>query len=89
MPLYLKPHSAEWFAAMEKGNPSRAAQTRQILSLAGRNDVCSICGDESSTAYKLVADELPDDVVATVRLCDDCLRIRNEVYGEDFVPYEE
>jgi len=41
---YLKPHSPEWFAALEKVNPTQAAQTTQILSLAGRDDVCSICG---------------------------------------------
>lgn len=87
MPNYLKPHSPEWFAALEKANSSQAAQTKQILSLAGRDDVCSICGDDRAADYKLASEQMTSGVVATLRLCDDCLNIRRNMYGENFVPF--
>lgn len=85
MSNYLKPHSPEWFAALERVNSIQAAQTTQILALAGRDDVCSICGDDPATDYKLASDQMTPGVVATLRLCDDCLRIRRIMYGENFV----
>lgn len=87
MSNYLKPHSPEWFAALEKVNPNQAAQTKQILSLAGRDDVCSICGDDPAEDYKLMSEQMISGVVATLRLCDDCLNIRRNMHGENFVPF--
>lgn len=87
MPNFLKPHSPEWFSALERINPVQAVQTRKILSLAGRNDICSICGDEHSTDYKLVSEQTTSGVVSTLRLCEDCLNIRRSMYGEKFVPF--
>ena len=85
MPNYLKPHSPEWFAALEKVNPTQVAQTTQILSLAGRDEVCSICGDDPAADYKLVSEQTTSGIVATLKLCDDCLRIRRSIYSENFV----
>lgn len=85
MSNYLKPHSPEWFTALEKVNPTQAAQTKQILSLAGRDDVCSICGDDPAADYKLVSEQMTPGVVATLKLCHDCLNIRRNMYGENFV----
>ena len=87
MPNYLKPHSSEWFAALEPVNPTQAAQTTQILSLAGRGDVCSICGDDPAADYKLTSEQTTSGIVATLRLCDDCLNIRRNIHGENFVPF--
>jgi hypothetical protein len=66
----LKPHTPEWFAALEKKNPMQAAMTRQVISLAGSDNVCSICGDEEASDYRV--ETLPD----TIRLCEDCLGIQ-------------
>ncbi len=87
MKQFMKPHSPEWFSALEEINPLQAAQTRQILSLAGRDDVCSICGDEEATDYKLTSEQTTSGVVSTLRLCEDCLGIRRNMYGEQFVPF--
>jgi hypothetical protein len=77
----LIPHSPAWFAALEKTNPQQAAQTRQILALAKREDVCSICGDEPARDYE--KKEMPEQPT-TLRLCADCLTIRKSMHGEEF-----
>lgn len=82
MDIYLKPHSDEWFAAMAVFDPAKAAQTRQILELAGRVDVCSICGDNPASDYKILDDDLPANAVRSIRLCDGCKSIRLAMYGE-------
>lgn len=79
----LKPHSPAWFAALEKTNPQQAAQTRQILALAKRDDVCSVCGDEPASDYERKA---KPEQPTTLRLCGDCLTIRKTMHGEDFYP---
>ena len=85
MALILKPHSPEWFAALEAFNPQQAAQTRQIIKMANSQEVCSICGDDPAKDYKLDAPGLPANAVATIRLCDDCRSIRKQG-GENFIP---
>jgi hypothetical protein len=75
----LIPHSPDWFARLRAINPRQAAMTQQILKLAGRTDVCSICGDEDSAVYRMVAEP-----GLTLRLCDDCLRLQKEVHGASF-----
>lgn len=84
MALYPKPHSPEWFAALEAFNPVQAQKTRAVLELVGREDVCSVCGDEPANDYKLIGEEIPDDAVGSIRLCDDCKRIRSQQYGEQY-----
>lgn len=83
MALFMKPNTPEWFEALELFNPDQAAITRQIISLAGREDVCSVCGDDESKDYKLESDNLPSNAVATLRLCKDCKQIRSSS-GESF-----
>ena len=39
MTLCLKPHTAEWFKALETVNPRQAAHTKHILSLVGDDAV--------------------------------------------------
>ncbi len=84
MPLYPKPHSQEWFEALEKFNPMQAAIVKQVVATIGRLDVCSICGDNPAKDYKLIAKGLPEDAVATIRLCDDCLNMREHMYKEKY-----
>ena len=78
----LKPHSDEWFAELEKTNPSQAAQTRQIIQMAGSSEVCSICGDDVASDYRL---DSGGASALSLRLCDDCLGMRKGMYGETFV----
>ena len=70
-----KPHTPEWFESLEKNDPQQAARTRDILSQAGRTDVCSICGHESSNEYFI--EHMTH--VPTLRLCDPCLDIQQEI----------
>lgn len=86
MPLYPKPHSPEWFHALEAFNPKQATITRQIIKLAGREDVCSICGDDPAKDFQIIGGALPDNAVGSIRLCEDCRHIRTETHGEEFVP---
>lgn len=83
----LKPHSQEWFDALELANPGQAAQTKQIISLAGKNDVCSVCGDEPAQDFCLPGREITPGIIATMKLCNDCRSIRANG-GENFVPIE-
>jgi hypothetical protein len=84
MPVFPEPHTAEWFKALEAFDPQQAAHTRKILRLAGRTDVCGVCGDDPATDYKLTGKNLHADGVATVRLCDDCRTIRTSNLGESY-----
>jgi hypothetical protein len=83
MTPHLKPHAAEWFKALETANPRQAAHTKHILSLAGSDAVCSICGDEANRDYKLVNEETALSPVSTMRLCDVCLDIRRSGVARD------
>lgn len=83
MAHYCTPHSEEWFKALEAFNPAQAAMTRQIISMAGSSEVCSVCGDDPAQDFKLSV-ALPPGAVGTLRLCDDCHEIRS-MAGEQFV----
>jgi hypothetical protein len=80
----LRPHSPEWFAALEMWNPAQAAMTKLAIETAGSLDVCSICGDDPASDYRLADEYRPPGGVDTLRLCDDCLDIRRNS-GEPFV----
>ncbi len=69
----LRPNRPEWLAALAKQNPHQAAITKAIVDAAVRDDVCSICGDQTSCEYRSVAAPTP---VSTIRLCDDRHRIQ-------------
>src|SRR6266850_4950383 len=49
----LVPHSPEWFAAQQLWDPPKAAQTKFMIEAAGREDVCSVCGDDPAQDYRL------------------------------------
>lgn len=84
MEKIIKPHSEEWFEELENQNSIQAAQTRQIISLAGSTDVCSICGDEESSDYKLESNQSVSGMVVTLRLCNDCRNKKNNAWREVF-----
>ncbi len=60
------PNSKEWIEALEKINPKQAAMTRGIVQAAGREDVCSVCGDTPAKDYREAESPL------LIRLCADC-----------------
>jgi hypothetical protein len=82
---YLTPHTNEWFIALESFDGKQAAMTKQILGLAGRNDVCSVCGDEPASNYKVADRQFSPTVGATIRLCDDCREIRSSSMSESYI----
>lgn len=84
MDVYPKPHSKEWFAALQAFNPVQAAHTRTILEAAGREDVCSVCGDSPAEELKIVGSDAPP--LASIRLCKDCRTMRASLQGESYEP---
>lgn len=81
---YVKPHTAEWFAAMDRMDPRQATQTREALGQSGHNDGCSICGDGPAADCRMTDPQPAPGAVGTLRLCEDCHTIliitRSEVY---------
>jgi hypothetical protein len=86
MSILAKPHTREWFKALERTNPQQAAMTRRALTVAGREDGCSVCGDVPATNLKLVSPPPAPDAVATLRLCGDCRTIRRMTLNEVYEP---
>lgn len=80
--VLLTPHTAEWFAALAAWDPQQAAHTRSILQQSGSDAVCSICGDAPVRDYRLVGPGVPDGAICTLRLCNDCWRIRANMHAE-------
>lgn len=67
----LLPHSPEWFATMRLWDPVKAAQTKFVVEDAGRDGVCSICGDDPARDYRLEKSFRPAGGADTLRLCDE------------------
>jgi len=76
--IYLVPHSREWFMALEQFDPRQASHTKQILEETGREDVCGVCGDEPASDFLIPADGAQPFSAMTIRLCDDCKKIRRQ-----------
>lgn len=81
----LIPHTPQWFAAMEVWDPVKAVQTRVVIADAGREDVCSVCGDDPAADYRLERMFRPPGGPDTLRLCEDCVVIRKSM-GDPFEP---
>lgn len=79
------PHSPAWFAALQRQNAMQAAQSRTMISAAGHDGVCSVCGDEPVKDWQVDPANVPSGMVASVRLCDDCFDIRS-LAGEKLIP---
>ena len=80
------PHSAEWFAALEEWHPYQALIARTAVAKRKRDDVCSVCGDDPSAIYCSAGEPAPGEV-QTLRLCDDCRKLRADQFGEIFEPF--
>jgi hypothetical protein len=84
MTCRLRPHSSQWFEALMQFNLDQALHTMQIIRTAGREDICSVCGDEPAKDYEIVGEEFDPAAVITIRLCDDCLEISKSMHGTRF-----
>ncbi|WP_205754931.1 YiiX/YebB-like N1pC/P60 family cysteine hydrolase [Azoarcus sp. DD4] len=73
-PKLLRPHTSEWFAALREWNPKQAVMTEAAIQSRGSSDVCSVCADDPARDYAMVS--MPAAGPGTLRLCDDCFRIR-------------
>ncbi|KAA0696102.1 hypothetical protein DT594_01710 [Halopseudomonas laoshanensis] len=74
-PTLLRPHTPEWFASLREWNPKQAAMTEAAIWTAESLDVCTVCADEPVRDYVLLS--IPAAGPGTIRLCDDCFRIRS------------
>jgi hypothetical protein len=83
--IVLVPHTPAWFASMEVWDPVKAAQTRYVIDNARRDDICSICGDDPASDYRLQKTFRPPGGPDTLRLCEDCVEIRKGM-GDPFEP---
>lgn len=81
------PHSSAWFTAQRLWDPLKAAQTESVIEAMGREDVCSVCGDDPANDYRLAKGFRPAGGADTLRLCDDCLVIRR-AGGDPFEPMQ-
>lgn len=86
---YLEPHTPEWLAALEAGDPAQAATTRALIETLGRRDICSICGGGPASDYWVVARRTDPSPVPTLRLCRDCLPVREAIYEQKLIPLEQ
>jgi hypothetical protein len=84
MTEHLRPHTSAWFEQLMLRDTQQAIHTGQIIAAAGREDVCSICGDTPARDYQLAS-----DASVTIRLCTDCREIRSTNYGEEFQPMRD
>lgn len=73
--VLVRPHTSEWFALLRKWNPKQAAMAEVAIGVAGSLDVCTVCADEPVRDYFLL--NLPAAGPGTIRLCEDCFRIRS------------
>lgn len=74
-PRLLRPHTPEWFASLREWDPKQAAMVEAAIQVTGSSDVCSVCADDPVRDYALVS--MPAAGPGTIRLCDDCFRIRS------------
>ena len=70
------PNTSAWFDRLHTLNPMQAMFTKQIVTRAGRLDVCTVCGDHASTEVRL-----SDTPYLRLRLCRDCQLIQQTVLG--------
>jgi hypothetical protein len=72
----LDPHTPLWFAALMRINPRQAALTEDAMAKAGRDDGCSICGDDPAPIY-----DVCEPPYFPLRLCADCWTLQRECFG--------
>lgn len=82
----MEPHTPEWLEALEAGDPAQAACTRALIVALGRRDICSICGGGPVSDFRIVARKTDPSPVPTLRLCANCLPVRETIYEQKLLP---
>lgn len=82
----IEPHTAYWWSVIDRVEPQLAALSRHAIDSEGSVDVCSSCGDQPAASYRVVngAETMPG--VPSLRLCDDCIKIRRGM-GNKLEPF--
>lgn len=72
----VKPHSELWFSIVDRVEPQLGVIARVAIEAEQSKEICSSCGDEPATDYRVAnsAEAMPG--VPSLRLCDDCHSIR-------------
>ena len=82
----IEPHTPYWWSVIDRVEPKLAALSRHAVASEGRTDVCTSCGDQPASSYRLVngAETMPG--VPSLRLCENCIEIRRDM-GNVLVPF--
>ena len=82
----IEPHSGGWFYIVDRVEPKLAALARQAIRSEEAQRVCTACGDQPATAYRIAneADVCPG--APSLYLCDDCIHIRRKM-GNRLEPF--
>jgi len=82
----IEPHTPYWWSVIDRVEPQLAALSRHAVISEGSINVCTSCGDEPASPYRVVngAETMPG--VPSLRLCDDCIGIRRGM-GNALVPF--
>jgi hypothetical protein len=74
--MTLIPHTYEWFEELRRHNPKQAEHTAKLVELFGRDDICSLRGNDESKTFRMVSDP-----AMTLRLCEPCRYLQKQMYG--------
>ena len=82
----IEPHTPYWWSVIDRVEPRLAALSRHAVVSEGSTDVCTSCGDQPASPYRVAngAETMPG--VPSLRLCDDCIGIRRGM-GNVLVPF--
>lgn len=72
----IEPHTELWFSIVDRVEPRLGVLARTAIETEQSKEICSSCGDEPATDYRIAnsAEAMPG--VPSLRLCDDCHSIR-------------
>ena len=84
----IEPHSPYWHSMVDRVEPNLAARSRHAVDAEGHSDVCSSCGDQPAKDYRVLNGAQAMPGVPSLRLCEDCHQIRQEM-NTDLLPFLE
>lgn len=83
-PQHPAPHTLVWYDRLIPINPIQAMMTADVVSKAGRIDVCSICGDAPAALYDTL-----EPPFLSIRLCDECLALQRSMFDVKVRPSKD
>ena len=82
----IEPHSNHWYFFVGKVEPAISKMTQHAIAAEGKSDICFVCGDQPSKAYRLVNGTSASLGIPSLRLCEDCIKIRRTM-GAVLLPF--